>query len=133
MRSFRDILVELPLEHVMQMAERLLLRNDGDVILAGVGDQFRGFGRSERAARRRGQRMIGIKQRVFEVRRVDIDFEGGKDANLVLLEIESGKRAAGEIVADAAIAHRRPVAHRACGEHARSAGQGSNCLKVCTP
>ena len=78
--------------------------------------------------------MIGIEQRVLEVRRVDVDFEGGEDANLVLLEIESGKRPAGEIIVDAAIAHRRPIAHCAGWQHARGVpGSGSNCLNVCTP
>ncbi len=75
-RSFGQILVELVFEHVMQMAEGFLLGHDGDVILAGVGDQFRGLRRRKRAAWRRGQRLVGIKQRVLEVRRVDVDFEG---------------------------------------------------------
>ena len=113
----------------MQMAEGLLLGDDGDVILAGVGDQFGGLGRRERAAGRRGQRLIGIKQRVLEIRRVDVDLERGEDANLVLLEFERGKRAAGEIVVDAAILHRRPVAHRARGQHARRAGQRQQLLE----
>jgi hypothetical protein len=43
-RSLRQILVELVFEHVMQMAESLLLGQNGDVILAGVGDQLRGLG-----------------------------------------------------------------------------------------
>ena len=124
-RSLRQILVKLVFEHVVQMAEGLLLGHDGDVILARVGDQFRDLRGRERAARRRGQRMIGIEQRVLEIGRVDIDLEGSEDANLVLLEVERGKRAAREIVVDAAISHRRPVAHRAGGQHARRAGQAA--------
>ena len=128
-RRLGDVLVELVLEHMVQMAEGLLLGDDGDVILAGVGDQFRGFGRSERAAGRRGQRLVGIEQRVLEVGRVDVDLEGGEDANLVLLEFESRKRAAGEIVLDAAIAHGRPVAHRARGQFARRPRQRKQLLE----
>ena len=105
---------------MMQMAEGLLLGDDGDVILAGVGDQLRGLGRRERAARRRGQRLIGIEQRVLEVRRVDVDLERGEDANLVLLEFERGKRAAGEIVVDAAI-FSWPASRAPCPWAARAA------------
>ena len=52
-----------------------------------------------------------------------------EDANLVLLEVERGKRAAGEIVVDAAILHGRPVAHCAGGQHARRAGQRQQLLE----
>ncbi len=128
-RSLSLVLVELELEHVMQMAEGLLLRHDGDVILAGVGDEFRNLRRRQRAARRRGQRMIRIKQRVLKIRRVDIDLERSEDANLMLLEFERGKRAAGEIVVDAAILHGRPVAHGARGKHARRSGQWQQLLE----
>ena len=128
-RSLRQILVELVFEHVVQMAEGLLLGHDGDVILARVGHQLRGLGRRERAAGRRGQRLIGIKQRVLEVGRVDVDLECGEDANLVLLEFERGKRAAREIVVNAAISHCRPVAHRARGQHAGRAGQRQQLLE----
>ena len=87
--------IEIVFEHMVQMAKGLLLRHDGDVILARIGHEFRRFSRRERTSRRRGQRMLGIEQRVLEVRRVDVDFEGGKDANLMLLEGERGERSRG--------------------------------------
>ena len=40
-RGLGEVLIELLFEHVVQMAEGFLFGNDGDVILAGVGDQFR--------------------------------------------------------------------------------------------
>ena len=73
--------------------------------------------------------MIRIKERVLEIWRVDIDLERRKDANLVLLEVERGKRAAGEIVADAAILHGRPVAHGAREKDARRSGQWEHLLQ----
>ena len=111
------------------MAEGLLLGNDGDVILARVGHQLRGLVGRKRAARRRGQRLVGIKQRVLEVGRIDVDLECGEDANLVLLEFQRGKRAARKIVVNAAVAHRRPVAHRARGQNARRARQRQQLLE----
>ena len=128
-RSFSEVLVKLPFEYMVQMAEGLLLRNDGDVILAGVGDEFLRLLRGERTLWRSGQRMIGKEQRVLEIGRVDIDFEGREDPNLVLLEIESRKRPAREIVVDTAIAHRRPVAHCAGGQHAWCTGQRQQLLE----
>ena len=129
MRSLRQILVELVFEHVVQMAEGLLLGHHSDVILASVGDQICDLGRGQRAARRRGQRLIGIEQRVLEVGRVDVDLECGEDANLVLLEFKRGKRAAREIVVDAPIFHCRPVARCARGQHAGRAGQRQQLLE----
>ena len=66
---------------------------------------------------------------MLEVRRVDVDLECGEDANLVLLEFERGKRAAREIVVDAAITHGGPVARRARGQHAGRAGQWQHLLE----
>ena len=57
--GFSHVLVEVVLEHVVQMAEGFLLGQDGDVILAGVGDQFLDFGRGQGAAGRRGQGLSG--------------------------------------------------------------------------
>ena len=128
-RSFCQILIELVFEHVMQMAEGLLLRHNGDVILAGVGYKFRGLGGRKRTGWRRGQRLVRIKQRVLEIGRVDIDLECGEDANLVLLEFERGKRAAREIVINAPVFHRRPVASRARWQHAGCARQWQQLLE----
>ncbi len=47
----------------------------------------------------------------------------------MLLKIKRRKRAAGKIVADAAILHGRPVAHRARGKDARRPGQGQQLLE----
>src|SRR5581483_2246413 len=121
--SLRHVLIELVLQHMMQMAEGLLLRHDGDVILMGISDQLRRLSRRESTAWRRRQRMIRIKQRVFKIRRVDVHLERGEDPNLVLLELECRKRAAGKIVVDAPIPHCRPVPHGSRRKHARRAGQ----------
>ena len=103
---------------MVQMAEGLLLGQDGDVILARVGHQFPCLFGRERTAGRRGHGLVWIQQRVLEVRRIDVGFEGRKDAYLVLLEFERGHGSAGEIVLHAAIAHGRPVAHGARGQDA---------------
>ena len=47
----------------------------------------------------------------------------------MLLKLERGKRAAGEIVVDAAIAHRRPVAHCARGQRLLAAGKRKQLLQ----
>ncbi len=47
----------------------------------------------------------------------------------MLLEFERGHGAAGEIVLHAAIAHGRPVAHGACGQHALRIGQRKQLLE----
>jgi len=132
-RSLRKILVEFVLEHVMQMAEGFLLRQNGDVILAGEGHKVRGLGGRKRAAGRRGQRLVGIKQRVLEVRRVDVDLECREDANLALLEFERRKRAAREIVVNALYFIAGQSRAVPVGSTRAAPGDGSNCLKVCTP
>jgi len=70
---------------------------------------------------------------VLEVGRVDVDLERGEDANLALLKLDRGKRAAGEIVADALyfIAGQSRAVPVASTRGAP--GKGSNCLKVCAP
>src|ERR1700722_15100763 len=47
----------------------------------------------------------------------------------MFLEFERGKRAAGKIVADAAILHGWPVAHGARGKNARRSGQWKELLE----
>ena len=127
-RSFGHILVKVVLQHLMQMPEGLLLRHHRDVNLAGITNQFLRFAGSESAARRRGHRLVGIEERVLKVRRIDVDLEGCKDAHLMLHEIQRGKRPAGEVVVDAAVFHRRPVAHRAGGQHRPGAGRRQQLL-----
>src|SRR4051812_34344772 len=51
-RRFGELRILLVLEHVMEMAEGLLLRHDGDVILRGVVDE-RGDVRGRHGAARR--------------------------------------------------------------------------------
>ncbi len=67
-RSLSLILVELPTQHMMQMTEGLLIGHDGDVILASVGNELRNLCRRQRAAWRRCQRMIRVKERVLKIR-----------------------------------------------------------------
>ena len=47
----------------------------------------------------------------------------------MFLEFERWKRAARKIVADAAILHSRPIAHRARGKHAQRSGQREQLLE----
>ena len=122
------ILVQIVLQHLVKMPKRLLLGHNRDVIPARIRHQLRRFGRRERAARRRGQRLIRIEQRVLEVGRIDIDLESGEDPDLMLLKLQRGKRPAREIVVDAAILHRRPVAHRARGQNPLGAGERQQLL-----
>ena len=75
----------------MEMAEGLLLGDDHDVQAGGEGLELLGFGAGEGAAGRRCERVAGVLQGVLEVRRVEIDFVGGEDFELMLLERESGE------------------------------------------
>ena len=51
-----------------------------------------------------------VLHRVLEVERVDVELVRRHDADLFFLVLNGGKRTAREVVADSAIAHRRPVA-----------------------
>jgi hypothetical protein len=124
-------LVEIVFEHMMQMAEGFLLGHDGDVILARVGDELRDVG-GRAPPRRRGQRVIGIEERVLEIWRVDVGLVGrrrGSDAS----GIRAWERAAGEIV----LMPRYFMAGQSrivpVGSTRGAPGSGSNCLNVCTP
>ncbi len=111
----------------MEMAEGFLLGDDGDVVLAGVADEFGDVGRRHGAAERRGHGVVGVEERVFEVGRIEVGLVRGEDADLVLLEFEGGDGAAGEIVLNAAIFHGRPVADGARGQNGalRRGGQAT--------
>ena len=114
----------LPQELVVQMAEGLLLGHDGDVVEARVGDE-RGCVRcADAAAGRREQRVRGIGRRVLKVRRVEVDLVGSDGADEFFLEIERGDGAAREVVVEAAIFHRRPVANRCGVQDSVRAGAG---------
>ena len=114
----------LPQELVVQMAEGLLLRHDGDVVEARVGDE-RGCVRcADAAAGRREQRVRGIGRRVLKVRRVEVDLVGSDGADEFFLEIECGDGTARQVVVEAAIFHRRPVANRCGVQDSVRAGAG---------
>ena len=72
--------------------------------------------------------MAGVLHRVLEVGRVDVDLVGGDDADLLLLELERGDGAAGEVVVEAAVLHRRPVADGRCVEDGVGAVSGDELL-----
>ena len=74
-RSLRRITIKFELEHVVQMPECFLFRHNQHVVLSGISDKIGGVSGRKRTARRRGQRMIGIKQRVLEIRRIDVGLE----------------------------------------------------------
>ncbi len=130
MRRLGEVGVELELECVMQMSEGLLLRNDRDVVLGGVGDEVAHVVTAHCAAGRGDHRLRGEGQRVLEVQRERVDLEGGEEAHLALLILERGQRAAREIVLHAAPAHRGPVAnHRRCEARAAAINELLECLE----
>ena len=111
-------LVLLPRQRVVQVPEGFLLGHDGDVVGARVGDQGCRVGRGDGSAGRRDERVRRVRGGVLEVGRVEIDLVRREGADHLLLELQRGDGAAGEVVVQAAILHRRPVADRR-----RSAGR----------
>ncbi len=109
-RGLGEGLVLLPGEVVVEVAEGLLLGDDGDVEGAGVGDQRGGVGGRDGAAGRGEEGIGGVGGGVLEVGRVEVDLVGGEGADELLLELEGGDGAAGEVVVEAAIVHGGPVA-----------------------
>ncbi len=93
----------------MEVAEGLLLGNDGDVVGLGVGDELAGLLGRDAALEGSGDGVRDVGLSVLEVWRVDVDLIGGDDADLLLLEVEGGEGAAGEVVVEAAILHGGPV------------------------
>ena len=103
--------VLLPVEEIVEVAEGLLLGDDGDVVLGGVGDELAGLGLGDGSAGGRHERVAGVLHGVLEVGRVDVDLVGGDGADELLLEVEGGDGAAGEVVVEAAILQGGPVAN----------------------
>src|ERR1700722_466196 len=91
------------------MAEGLLLRHHGDVILRGIADEFSDIGGRHRAAGRVDERRAGVLEGVLEVRRVDVELKSGEGADLALLKCERGDGTARKIVVEAAMWERGPV------------------------
>ena len=110
MRRLGERRVLLVLEDVVEMAEGFLLRHDGDVILRSVVDKGCDIRRRHGAPGWRDQRRCRVAETLFEVGRVDVELVGGQCADLALLELECGDRAAGEIVIEATMRERWPVA-----------------------
>ncbi len=71
-------------------------------VLGGVGDELAGLGLGDGSAGRRHERMAGVLHGVLEVRRVDVDLVSGDGSDELLLEVEGGDGAAGEVVVEAA-------------------------------
>ena len=109
-RGFGELGVLLPVEEVVEVAEGFLLGDDGDVVLGGVGDQLAGLGLGDGSAGGRHEGVAGVLHGVLEVGRVDVDLVGGEGADQLLLELEGGDGAAGEVVVEAAVLHGGPVA-----------------------
>jgi len=116
----------------VQMAEGLLLRHDGDMIGPRVGHQSGRVRRADAAAGRRDQRICGVGGSVFEVRRVEINLVCRNGADEFLLEIQRGDGAAREVVVEAAIFHRGPVAMVAVCRTAFAPVPVTSCLTVCS-
>ncbi len=101
--GFGDGAVLLPVEIVVEVAERLLVGDDGDVVTGGIGGELAGFGRGDTAAGGCGERVGGVLLGVLEVGRVDVGFVGGEGSDELLLEVEGADGAAGEVVLEAAV------------------------------
>ena len=91
------------------MAEGFLLRDDGDVVGLGVGDEFAGLLGRDVTAEGCGDGVGDVRLGVLEVRRVDVDLVSSDDADLLLLEVDGGEGTAGEVVVEAAVLHGGPV------------------------
>src|ERR1035437_7778215 len=102
--------VEVVLEHVMQVAERLLLRYDVDVKALCVGDERAHVLMAHAAAGRRDERARIVGERVLVIRRVYVELVCRECADFAFLELERRNGAAREIVVEAAVLHRGPVA-----------------------
>jgi len=76
--------------------------------------QARPHPRRQRTARRSRKRLIGIEQRVLNVRRIHIDLVRSEDLNLVLLKCKRGNGPAKDR-RQCRDTSSRPVAHRAVG------------------
>ena len=110
MRCLGQRRVEFVLEHVMQVAERLLLRDHHHVVARRVRDELADIVAAHGAEWRGDERMRLELERVLEVGREGVELVRGDGADLTLLELECRHRTAGEIVLHAAPAHRGPVA-----------------------
>ena len=65
---------------------------------------------------------------MLEVGRVEVDLVGGEGADELLLEVERGDGAAGEVVVQAAVLHGGPVADGGLMEHGVGAVAGDELL-----
>ena len=129
-RRFGDVLVELVLEHVMQVPEGLLFGHDGDVVTPSVGDQFLHLLRRDRRLVGRDQRLAGVVEDVFHVQREQVHLVLGQGPHLFFHVLEGGNRAAADVIMRAAPAHCRPVAdrHRRYAQLLRVPGGGQQQL-----
>jgi len=128
MRRFAQCGVLLELENLVQMAEGLLLRNDGDVVFCRVGDQFAPLGGCHGSAGKGREGRGGVGKGVFKVGREDVDLVGGEGADLALEKLHAGDGTAGPIVRDAAMGHGGPVADGGNEENGVFAGAADQLL-----
>src|ERR1700751_3820439 len=94
----------------MQMSEGLLLRQDRDVILRGVFDDLADLVGSERSFLRSHKRLALEVEDVLHVKREEVNFVGGEEADLFLGVFEGRYGAAADVVVNAAPLHAWPVA-----------------------
>ena len=84
MRRLAQFVIEVPLQYVVQVPKRLLLRQDGDVILLGVIHDFFDFSRVQRAFFRPDQRVVAILKDVLDVERMQVQLVLSLNPNLLL-------------------------------------------------
>ena len=85
--------IDLVLQHMVQVTERFLFRDDVDVIVGCVRDELFHISVVERTARRRDQRIRVISERVLEVGGEEVDLIRGERPDLFFLEVERRHRA----------------------------------------
>ena len=126
MRSLAQRRIELVLEHVVQVPERFLLWNDVDVIPSRIRHELGDVRARQRAAWRCDQRMFRERERVLEVRRIDIDLVRRERTHLPLHELQRRNGPTRKIVVESTVSHGRPIAdlrHTQARARATSADQ----------
>src|SRR3984893_2042359 len=115
MGRFSEIGIDFVLQKLMKMPKRLLLGQEGYVVLAGVFDKFSYLGGRERCFLgcdffRRNQRLGLEVENVFHVESDQVDLVLGQGADLHLQIIKRRDGAAADVIAHTPPFHTGPIA-----------------------
>ena len=108
-RHLDQVLELLVLQRQVHVAEGLLLRHHGHVVLAGEVHQLARIRRRHRAPRHPHQRQRLVGEGVLEVRRVEVDLVLGEQRHVALHRGQRRHRTAAQVVVHAAPPEARPV------------------------